>query len=229
MANCLTLQNCLGALNGTYMKVNVSQIDRPRYRTHKGNIATNVLGMCDTKGDFIFVLAGWKGSTANLCISGMRLHDQMDSMFPRVFTISTPPMTFKNFYITVYNPLCYITRFYYLYNVGYPNIEGFLAPYRGQRYHLQEWCGTRNAPTTTWNVIECAFGLLKGRWTILRGKSYYLVQVQCRTILACFLLHNLINREMMNVDNLKDINKGDSAYATTTACDDIHYIETSNE
>ncbi|TYK10899.1 putative nuclease HARBI1 [Cucumis melo var. makuwa] len=78
------------------------------------------------------------------------------------------------------------------------------------------------------NVIERAFGVLKGRWTILRGKSYYPVEVQCRTILVCCLLHNLINRKMTNFDIEDDIDEVDSTHATTAA-DDIHYIETSNE
>ncbi|KAL4017936.1 hypothetical protein IC575_021513 [Cucumis melo] len=78
------------------------------------------------------------------------------------------------------------------------------------------------------NVIERAFGVLKGRWAILRGKSYYPVEVQCRTILACCLLHNLINREMTNFDIEDNIDEVDSTHATTAA-DDIHYIETSNE
>ncbi|KAL0550023.1 hypothetical protein IC582_014519 [Cucumis melo] len=129
--------------------------------------------------------------------------------------------------------------YYYLVDAGYPNAEGFLAPYRGQRYHLQEWCGPENVPSTSKeffnvkhssarNVIERAFGVLKGRWTILRGKSYYPVEVQCRTILACCLLHNLINREMTNFDIQDNIDEVDSTHATTAA-DDIHYIETSNE
>ncbi|TYK26508.1 retrotransposon protein [Cucumis melo var. makuwa] len=59
------LENCLGALDGTYIKVNVPAGDRPTFRTRKGEIATNVLGVCDTKGDFIYVLAGWEGSTAD--------------------------------------------------------------------------------------------------------------------------------------------------------------------
>ncbi|KAA0060824.1 retrotransposon protein [Cucumis melo var. makuwa] len=60
------------------------------------------------------------------------------------------------------------------------------------------------------------------------GKSYYPVEVQCRTILACCLFHNLINREMTNFDIEDDI---DEVYSTdaTTAADDIRYIETSNE
>ncbi|KAL4032663.1 hypothetical protein IC575_005744 [Cucumis melo] len=57
--------NCLGALDGTYIKVNVPAGDRPTFRTRKGEIATNVLGVCDTKGDFVYVLAGWEGSAAD--------------------------------------------------------------------------------------------------------------------------------------------------------------------
>ncbi|KAA0066023.1 putative nuclease HARBI1 [Cucumis melo var. makuwa] len=119
------------------------------------------------------------------------------------------------------------------------NREGFLAPYRGQRYHLQEWRGAENAPSTSKeffnmkhlsarNVIERAFNVLKGRWAILRGKSYYLVEVQCRTIVACCLLHNLINREMTTFDIVDDIDEVDSTHAISAA-DDIHYIEMSNE
>ncbi|VVA31614.1 PREDICTED: ALP1, partial [Prunus dulcis] len=36
--------NCLGALDGTYNKVRVAKIDKPRYPTRKCEIATNVLG-----------------------------------------------------------------------------------------------------------------------------------------------------------------------------------------
>ena len=48
--------------------MNVSATDRPRYRTRKGEVATNVLGVCDTKGDFMFVLSGWEGSAADSII-----------------------------------------------------------------------------------------------------------------------------------------------------------------
>jgi len=78
------------------------------------------------------------------------------------------------------------------------------------------------------NVIERAFGFLKGRWAILRGKSYSPVQIQCRTILACCLLHNLINREMTNVDFLDDVDEGDSTYAMIGG-DGIQFVENSNE
>ncbi|XP_038885749.1 uncharacterized protein LOC120076038 [Benincasa hispida] len=37
--------------------------------------------------------------------------------------------------------------YYYLCDVGYPNVEGILAPYRGERYNLSEWRGAGNALT----------------------------------------------------------------------------------
>ncbi|XP_050939303.1 uncharacterized protein LOC103495048 [Cucumis melo] len=104
--------NCLGALDGTYIKVNVPASDWARYRTRKGEVATNVLGVCDTKGDFIYVLTGWEESDVDSLI----LHD----------ALSRP------------NGLKVPKGYYYLVDAGYPNAEGFLAPYRGQRYHLQE-------------------------------------------------------------------------------------------
>ena len=48
-----------------YIKVNVPATDRPTFRTRKGEITTNVLGVCDTKGDFVYVLAGWEGFAAD--------------------------------------------------------------------------------------------------------------------------------------------------------------------
>ncbi|KAA0035723.1 retrotransposon protein [Cucumis melo var. makuwa] len=77
------------------------------------------------------------------------------------------------------------------------------------------------------NVIERAFGVLKR--AILHGKSYYPLQVQCRTILACCLLHNLINREMTYCDDVDEVDEGDSTYAMTTVTEDIYYIEMTNE
>ncbi|CAL5378527.1 unnamed protein product [Camellia sinensis] len=38
-------QNCLGALDGTYVRVLAPVVDKARYRSRKGEIATNVLGV----------------------------------------------------------------------------------------------------------------------------------------------------------------------------------------
>ncbi|KAH0633714.1 hypothetical protein KY284_036500 [Solanum tuberosum] len=96
---------------------------------------------------------------------------------------------------------------YYLCDRGYTNEKGFLSPYRGYRYWLKDWRGDNPSPrckeelfnmrhARARNVIERAFGLLKGRWGILRSSSWYSVKIHNRIISACCLIHNFIHREM---------------------------------
>ncbi|XVF69313.1 hypothetical protein PTKIN_Ptkin11bG0070800 [Pterospermum kingtungense] len=58
-------KECLGALDGTHIKVNVKLADILRYRSRKVNIVTNVLGVCTPNLQFIYVLPSWKGSAAD--------------------------------------------------------------------------------------------------------------------------------------------------------------------
>jgi hypothetical protein len=89
-------------------------------------------------------------------------------------------------------------------DAGYKNYIGFLSPFRGQRYYLEEWS---NPPTrkeklfnmkhsSARNVIERTFGLLKLCWGIIRNGSYYLIDTQIVIILACCYIHNLIRQQM---------------------------------
>jgi len=96
--------------------------------------------------------------------------------------------------------------YYYLVDAGFTNGEGFLAPFRGQRYHLNEWKDGRHPAnpmeffnmkhSSARNVIERCFGLLKMRWDILRNSSFYSADVHTDIISACALLHNLIRQQM---------------------------------
>ncbi|XP_061367914.1 uncharacterized protein LOC133310936 [Gastrolobium bilobum] len=205
-------KNCLGALDGTHIKVNPLQADKPRYRNRKGDIATNVLGVCSQDCQFIYVLAGWEGSAADSRV----LRDAISRT----------------------NGLRVPKGYYYLCDAGYMNGEGFLTPYRGQRYHLSEW---RNGaqPTTPHeffnmkhssarNVIERCFGMLKGRWAIVRSKSFYPIKTQCRIITACCLLHNHIRREMPMdpiEEEMVDIHDAEDNFE---GCDMITHVESSN-
>ncbi|KAL4374228.1 hypothetical protein AHAS_Ahas05G0160800 [Arachis hypogaea] len=96
------------------------------------------------------------------------------------------------------------------------NCEGFLAPYRGQKYHLSEF-NPHNQPSTVQeffnmkhsqarNVIERAFG------------------TQGRIITACCLLHNHIRRVMVvdPIDEIEDQN------ILGVDGETIHHIETSD-
>ena len=76
------------------------------------------------------------------------------------------------------------------------------------------------------NVIERAFGLLNGRWGILRSASWYSVKVHNRIISACCLIHNFIRREM-EVDPL-DVEM-DFHMENQHEHENINTIETSDE
>ncbi|EPS72545.1 hypothetical protein M569_02213, partial [Genlisea aurea] len=177
----LPFQNCLGALDGSYVPVRVKEADKARYRNRKGFVATNVLGVCDQHMNFIYVLAGWEGSAADSRV----LRDALR----RDHGLRVPP------------------GHYYLCDSGYMDCDGFLTPYRGVRYHLREWGpgmqGPQNAKeyfnmkhASARNVIERAWGILKSRWAILRSPYFYPIRTQTAIILACTLLHNFIRRDV---------------------------------
>ncbi|CAO2817625.1 unnamed protein product [Amaranthus hypochondriacus] len=173
-------KNCLGALDGTFINLKVREVDKPRYRTRKGDITTNVFAACSVDIEFTYVLPGREGSAADSRI--------LKDALLRTHPIRIPHGTF------------------YLVDVGYTNGEGFFAPYRGQRYHLKEWKDGYKPRTpqeyfnmkhsAARNVIERCFGLLKMRWAILCNSSFYEAKTHANIISACYLLHNLIRREM---------------------------------
>ncbi|KAL0458869.1 UNVERIFIED_CONTAM: hypothetical protein Slati_0514100 [Sesamum latifolium] len=182
-------EGCLGALDGTYVDVHVQAQDKARYRTRKGSIIVNVLGVCDWDMHFIYVLAGWEGSAADSRVLRDAITHPTGLKIPR-----------EN---------------YYLVDSGYSNGEGFLSPYRGVRYHLKEWESENNTPQNhqeffnmkhafARNIIERTFGLLKARWAMLRSPSFYDIDNQNRIIIACCLLHNFIRQEM-SVDPLESM------------------------
>ncbi|CAN1173345.1 Putative nuclease HARBI1 [Linum perenne] len=182
-ANCTDrrwkyFKGCLGALDGTMVTVRPTVATQTKYRNRKGQTAINVLGVCNTRMQFVYCLAGWPGSAHDSRI----LRDALarDSSF------RIPPGS------------------YYLCDAGYTNARGFLTPYRAQRYHLTEW--GRNRPRTkeemynmrhakARNVIECAFGVLKMRFSLLRDSSWFSPTRVGMIVNACVLLHNYIRRE----------------------------------
>ncbi|XP_041990655.1 uncharacterized protein LOC121805779 [Salvia splendens] len=182
-------QGCLGALDGTYIDVLVPNEDKPRFRNRKGQITTNTLAACDRHMRFTYILPGWEGSAGDARV----LRDAV-----------TRPHGLR---VPIGN--------YYLCDNGYANSEGFLTPYKGVRYHLQDWGPDAQIPqnavelfnmrhTKARNVIERAFAVLKMRWGILRSASFYPLKVQINLIIACFLLHNYVRSEMP-IDPLDDL------------------------
>jgi len=96
---------------------------------------------------------------------------------------------------------------YYLVDSGYPNEYGFLGPYRGQRYHLQEF-KRRGQPQNREEifnlvhsslrcVIERIFEVWKNRWRILQNMSSFNYKAQVQIVVASMAIHNYIRRTSM--------------------------------
>ncbi|XP_068666360.1 uncharacterized protein [Aristolochia californica] len=127
---------------------------------------------------YICILVGWEGSAADSCV--------LKSALTRRDKLYVPKGK------------------YYLVDAGHANPLGFLAPYRGTRYHLQEF--GNNTPmderelfnrrySSLRSTIERTFGALKARFNILKDAPPFDFDVQVNIVIACCVLHNYIRIE----------------------------------
>ena len=114
-------------------------------------------------------------------------------------------------------------------DAGYPNKTGYLAPYRGEKYHLSDFphgyrpTGSREqfncVHLSLQNVIERTFGVTKKKWKILSTMPSYPFQIQVYIVIACMALHNYIrlrvrsNIEFENTNIEKSISAVEDTYS----------------
>ncbi|XP_072148481.1 uncharacterized protein [Setaria viridis] len=178
-------KDCIGALDGTHIRVYLSPEEQVRYIGKTGIATQNVLAVCDFDMRFTYVAAGQLGSLHDTSVLYHALEANVN-VFPH------PPQ-----------------GKYYVVDAGYPNCPGYLAPYKGERYHLPEWHRGMepNTPkekfnrihSSVRNVIERSFGVLKMKWQILYKMPDYSMVTQKKIVAATMVLHNFI-REYSSVD-----------------------------
>ncbi|XP_045830980.1 uncharacterized protein LOC123922297 [Trifolium pratense] len=154
--------------------------DVSSYCDRHGNISQNVLAACNFDLEFMYVLSGWEGSA----------HDSK----------------LLNDALTRRNGLKVPQGKFFLVDCGFPNRRKFLAPYRGVRYHLQDFAGHGNDPenekelfnlrhASLRNVIERIFDVFKSRFTIFKSAPPFPFKAQAELVLACAALHNFLRKE----------------------------------
>ncbi|WVZ87950.1 hypothetical protein U9M48_034523 [Paspalum notatum var. saurae] len=176
-------EKCIGALDGTHVPAFVPIEMQDRFRGRKLHPTQNVLAAVDFDLRFIYVLAGWEGSAHDAIV----LQDALS----RPSGLKIPE------------------GHYFLADAGYATRPGILPPYRGVRYHLKEFQGTRQPenPKELFNLrhsslrttVERAFGTLKNRFKILTSQPFFPLKTQVKIVLACCTLHDFI------LDNGPDI------------------------
>nr|KAJ0205401.1 hypothetical protein LSAT_V11C500278270 [Lactuca sativa] len=147
-------KDCIGAMDGTHVRVHVPNRDAPRYRGRKGYPTINVLAACTFDLKFTYVLTGWEGTASDSRI--------IKNAFTRNDKLLIP------------------SGKYCLVDGGLPHTNKLMAPYRGVRYHLKEYSmrGPQNSKelfnlrhASLRNTIERAFGVLKRRFPIIRNED----------------------------------------------------------
>ncbi|XP_068644390.1 uncharacterized protein [Aristolochia californica] len=171
-------KDCIGVIDGTHIKANIPIEDQPRFWNRKGYLSQNVMAACSFDMQFTYVLAGWEGSATDSRV--------LKDALTRRDKIFVPEGK------------------YYLVDASYANLPGFLAPYRGTRYHLQEFGDNipRNEKelfnqrhSSLRNIIERTFGALKARFQMLKGAPPFSFKIQVKIVHACCILHNYIRGE----------------------------------
>ncbi|CAN0914685.1 hypothetical protein LINGRAHAP2_LOCUS28704 [Linum grandiflorum] len=135
---------------------------------------------------FTYVMSGWEG-TANDSRILLETTCNPNNQFPM------PPLGMVQIFLA---------GKYYVVDFGYSNIPEFLAPYRGYTAHFQEMrrrCGPKGREelfnyrhSSLCNVIECCFGVLKKRFSILKNICSYSYRKQTLIVIACCAIHNYI-------------------------------------
>ncbi|XP_023879973.1 protein ALP1-like [Quercus suber] len=111
----LHFMDCIGAINGVHIHVVLPEEDQHPYRGRKGATTVNCMCVCDFDMKFTFACVGWEGSAHDTRIFLNVLNNESDN-FPKA-----PPGK------------------YYLIDSGYPMKPGFLAPYKGEQYHIPDF------------------------------------------------------------------------------------------
>ncbi|XP_010446260.1 PREDICTED: putative nuclease HARBI1 [Camelina sativa] len=194
----------VGAMDGTHVCVKVKHELQAMYWSRHDRTSFNVMAICDMNILFTYVWNGAPGSCHDTRV--LSLAQDGDPEFP------LPP-----------------GDKYYVVDSGYPNKQGFLAPYRSSRnrvvrYHLSQF---NNGPppmnkeelynrshASLRSIIERTFGVWKKKWRILRDDPRYGLEVQKRVIIATMGLHNFIR-----VSNFSD----------TDFFEDFSEVHTENE
>ena len=87
-------------------------------------------------------------------------------------------------------------------DAGYPQMSGYLGPYKGERYHLPDFqrCSSPRGTKEIFNhrhsslrcTIERTFVVLKNRWRMLQQMHSFPLEKQVKIVIASMALRNFI-------------------------------------
>ncbi|CAO2210357.1 unnamed protein product [Urochloa humidicola] len=192
-------KDCIGAIDGTHVRASVPKNIEHAFRGRKSFATQNVMAVVDFDLRFTYVLAGWEGSAHDALV----LRDALE----RENGLRVPQGKF------------------YLVDGGYGAKPRFLPPFRGVRYHLNEWGSNPvqnekelfNLRHSSLRVtVERAFGILKRRFKILDDATpFFPFPTQVDIVCACCIIHNWVIQDGGDEFFIEDANWPSYNHATT--------------
>lgn len=132
-------KDCIRVIDGTHIPTVAPTDKAVPYRSRRKNESRqNVMVVCYFNMRFTWIWPGWEGSAHDFRIF-TEATTRTNTNFPHSsqgqhcpYIIHQPDRCHCRNLAIVFSGKCYLV------DVGYRNTRGYLAPYRGCRYHLQE-------------------------------------------------------------------------------------------
>ncbi|KAK2648063.1 hypothetical protein Ddye_015552 [Dipteronia dyeriana] len=181
-------KDCIGAIDGTHVRVSLPVDEQIPYIGRKGFPNQNIMAVCRFDMLFTFVWPGWEGSAHDTRIF-------LEALRNTEFKFPIPP-----------------DDKYYLVDAGYANMKGYLAPYKGERYHLPVF-RTSGQPIGSRETFNYVHSSLRSVIEHCFGNH----------VTASMDLHNFIRREAIadiEVESYNEdedyVSKGEESYMNLT-------------
>jgi hypothetical protein len=157
--------DALGAVDGSFIPIQVLHRDYMRFMSRKGYTAMNFLAACTFRFRFFMVELGLEGAASDSTCFERFMKERLDDLLGQ--------------------------RYYLLGDAIFRNSLHVLTPYRGFIYHLQDWKGEDidRVPQNKYelfnlrhaqlrNIIERIFGAMKSKFRILGQRARLICDVR---------------------------------------------------
>lgn len=178
--------NVVGAIDGSHIPIEPHVENPQAYFNRKKFHSVILQGVCKDDTQFTKINVGWPG----------RVHDAKVLRHSEIWERG--------------DAKCQVGRFHLLGDGAYPLRRWLFAPYRDNGNLTRAQVNYNKSLSSKRQVIERAFGLLKGRFRRLKYVNLKDLGRICRTIAASCILHNIA---VLNNDELEDMLEGDDDVA----------------
>jgi hypothetical protein len=160
------LEHCIGAIDGCHIAIKAPSTNSIDYINRKKFHSVILQGVCDSRMFFTDCDIRWPGSVhdARVLRNSDLFHAVHESFQPEEYIIG---------------------------DAAYPCLEWIIPPFKNNGRLTPQQVHFNKQLSSTRNVIERAFALLKGRFRRLKMLEMYDIHDTNRTILACCVLHNI--------------------------------------